>query len=63
MLDADRKPDRRVENADAAAHVDRNAGMGHRRRVACQRFRAAEADGELEDLQRVQETEGRLLAA
>ena len=40
-----------------------HAGMGHGCRVAGKRFGAAEADGQLEDLQRVQEAEGGRLAA
>ena len=40
-----------------------HAGMGGGGRVAGQRFGAAEADGELEDLQRVEDAEGLRLAA
>src|SRR4051812_9128646 len=57
MLDADRKTDRRFQNADALADVGGHAGMRHGGRMARKRFRAAETDRELEDLQRVQEFE------
>ena len=52
-----------VENAYPLADVGGNAGVGHARGQAGQRFRAAEADGQLEDLQRVEEFEGGGLAA
>src|SRR5207245_7271828 len=63
VLDADREPDRRVRDADALARRLRHAGMHRRRRVAYQRFGAAETDRELEDLERVEELESFPLAA
>src|SRR3954452_11601095 len=63
MLDADREADRRVGDADAVAHLLRDAGMRRRGRVRGKRFGAAEADRELEDAQRVEEAEGLGLAA
>ncbi|EGE60534.1 hypothetical protein RHECNPAF_14110012 [Rhizobium etli CNPAF512] len=64
MLDADRQADRRFQHADPLPYFGGHTGMRHRGRMARKRFRAAQADGELEDLQRVQEFErGRLAAA
>src|SRR5258707_13765646 len=63
VLDADRQADRRVADADALARRLRHAGMHRRRRVADQRFGAAEADREREDLERVEKVEGLLAAA
>src|SRR5688572_23429652 len=63
VLDADRQPDRGVENAYFLADVGRNAGMGHAGRQAGKRLGAAQAHRQLEDLQRVQEFECGGLAA
>ena len=57
MLDADRKADGRVGYADAVPHRLGHAGMGGRGGVAGERFRAAERHGELDDFQRVEDTE------
>ena len=63
MLDADRQPDRGVEDPDLLSHIGRHSGMRHARRKAGEGFRSAQADGQLEDLQRVEEFEcGRLAA-
>lgn len=63
MFDADRQPDGRIEHADPLAHIHGHAGMGHGGGVAGEGFGAAEADCQLEDLQRIQEFEGCRLAA
>ena len=63
VLDADRQPDRGVENAYFLADVGRNAGVGHACGQAGKRLGAAQAHRQLEDLQRVQEFERRGLAA
>ena len=63
VFDADRQPDRGVENAYFLANVSRNAGVGHACGQAGKRLGAAEAHRQLEDLQRVQEFEGGGLAA
>src|SRR6266853_1864838 len=63
VFDADRQPDRGVENAYFLADVSRNAGVGHARGQAGKRLGAAQAHRQLEDLQRVQEFEGGGLAA
>ena len=55
VLDADRQPDRGVENADFLADVSRNAGVGHACGQAGKRLGAAQAHRQLEDLQRVQD--------
>src|SRR5436309_13050079 len=58
VLDADREPDRRIGNTDARAQVRGHARMRRRTGVAGERFRPAEADRELEDLQLVEAREG-----
>ena len=63
VLDADRQPDRGVENAYFLADVSRNAGVGHACGQAGKRLGAAQAHRQLEDLQRVQEFECGGLAA
>src|SRR2546430_8679354 len=63
VFDADRQPDRGVENAYFLADVSRNAGVGHACGQAGKRLGAAQAHRQLEDLQRVQEFERRRLAA
>jgi hypothetical protein len=63
LFDADRQPDRAVENPYFLAEVSRNAGVGHACRQAGKRFGAAQAHRQLEDLQCVQEFEGGGLAA
>ena len=63
VFDADRQPDRGVENAYFLADVSRNAGVGHAGGQAGKRFGAAQAHRQLEDLQRVQEFECGGLAA
>jgi hypothetical protein len=55
MLDADRQPDRRVENTYFSADVSGNAGVGHACGQTGKRLGAAQAHRQLEDLQRVQE--------
>jgi hypothetical protein len=55
MLDADRQPDRGVENAHFLAAVSRNAGVGHDCGQAGERLRATQADRQFEDLRRVQD--------
>src|SRR5690349_15315973 len=62
MLDANGQADGAFQDADALAHIKRHARMRHRGGVAGERFRAAQADGELEYLQRVEEGEGGRLA-
>ena len=56
VLDADRQPDRGVENAYSLADVGRNAGMGPCGQAG-KRLGAAQAHRQLEDLQRVEEFE------
>jgi hypothetical protein len=63
VLDADRQPDRGVENAYFLADVSRNAGVGHACGQTGKRLGAAQAHRQLEDLQRVQEFECGGLAA
>src|ERR1700735_667240 len=63
MLDADRQPDRGVEDPDLLSHIGRYSGMRHARRKAGEGFRPAQADGELEYLQGVEEFERGGLAA
>jgi hypothetical protein len=63
VLDADRQPDRRVENSDVLADIGRDAGVRHARRQARKRLGAALAHRQLEYLQRVEEFECRSLAA
>ena len=63
VFDADRQPDRGVENAYFLADVGWNAGVGHACGQAGKRLGAAQAHRQLEDLQRVQEFEGGGLAA
>src|SRR6202011_4585670 len=63
VFDADRQPDRGVENAYFTADVSRNAGGGHTCGQAGKRFGSAQAHRQLEDLQRVQEFECGGLAA
>src|SRR3954447_22999565 len=63
VFDADRQPDRGVENAYFLADVSWNAGVGHACGQAGKRLGAAQAHRQLEDLQRVQEFEGGGLAA
>src|SRR6266436_5869628 len=63
VFDADRQPDRGVENAYFLADVSRNAGVGHACWQTGKRLGAAQAHRQLEDLQRVQEFKcGRLAA-
>src|SRR5216684_5587682 len=57
VFDADRQPDRGVENAYFLADVSRNAGVGHACGQAGERLGTAQAHRQLEDLQRVQEFE------
>src|SRR5882724_8099056 len=57
VFDADRQPDRGVENAYFLADVSRNAGVSHACGQAGKRLGAAQAHRQLEDLQRVQEFE------
>ena len=57
VFDADRQPDRGVENAYFLADVSRNSGVGHACGQAGKRLGAAQAHRQLEDLQRVQEPE------
>ncbi len=63
VFDADRQPDRGVENAYFLADVSWNPGMGHACGQAGKRLGAAQAHRQLEDLQRVQEFEGGGLAS
>ena len=63
VFDADRQPDRGVENAYFLPDVSRNAGMGHACGQAGKRLGPAQAHRQLEDLQRVQEFESGGLAA
>src|ERR1700722_14986087 len=63
VFDANRQPDRGVENTDFLADVSWNAGMGHTCGQASKRLGAAQAHRELEDLQRVQEFKSGGLAA
>lgn len=63
VFDADRQPDRGVENTYFLTDVSRNAGVGHACGQAGKRLGAAQAHRQLEDLQRVQEFEGGGLAA
>ena len=63
MFDADRQSDRCIENTNALAYLGRYARMGHGCRMRGQGFRSAEADGKLEDLQRVEKPERGRLAA
>src|SRR5262245_9796860 len=63
MLDADGQADGAVEYADAQAHVRRHAGVRGGGWMARQRLGAAEADRELEELQRVEKAECRGLPA
>src|SRR4030081_341780 len=57
VFDADRQPDRGVENSYFLADVSRNAGVSHACGQASKRLGAAQAHRQLEDLQRVQEFE------
>ena len=63
VFNADRQPDRRVENTYFLTDVSRNAGVGHACGQAGKRPGAAQAHRQLEDLQRVQEFERGGLAA
>jgi hypothetical protein len=54
MLDADRQPDRRVENSEFLPDVGRHAGMGHARRQAREGLRSAKAHRKFEYLQRIE---------
>src|ERR1700674_2487011 len=63
VFNADRQPDRGVENTYFLADVSRNAGVGHACGQAGKRLGAAQAHRQLEDLQRVQEFECGGLAA
>src|SRR5450631_3481501 len=63
MLDADRQADRGVENPYLLADVGWHAGVSHACRQAGKRLGAAQANRQLEDLQRVEEFESRGLAA
>src|SRR4030088_1255129 len=53
VFDADRQPDRGVENAYFLADVGRNPGVGHPCRQAGKRLGAAQGSLQLEDLKRV----------
>src|SRR5690242_2611753 len=55
VLDTDRQSNCGIEDAYSLAHLGRNPGVGHACRQAGKRLGAAQAHGELEDLQRVQE--------
>ena len=57
MLDADREADCGIENPYPLPDVGRYAGVRHARGQACERLRAAEADGEFENLQRIEKSE------
>ena len=63
VFDADRQPDRGVENTYFLAGVSRNAGVRHAGRQAGKRLGAAQTHRQLQDLQRVQELERCGLAA
>jgi hypothetical protein len=62
VFDADRQPDRAVENTYLLADVSRNAGVGHACRQARKRLGAAQTHRQFDDLQSVQELEGGGLA-
>jgi hypothetical protein len=63
VLDADRQPDRRVENSEFLLDVGRHAGMGYARRQACEGLSSTKAHRQLQDLQRVKKLECSRLAA
>src|SRR4051794_12810707 len=50
VLDADRQPDQAVDDADAAARLRRDRGVGHDRRVLDQALHPAQALREREQL-------------
>src|SRR6476620_6545369 len=63
MLDADRQPDGRVENADTIADVLRHSRMSHGGGMARKRLGAAKAHRQLEDLQCVEKGKSRFFSA
>src|SRR5262245_19262415 len=63
MLDADRDADGGVRHAEPVASLLRHPRMRGRGRMANERLRAAEADGKLEDLQRIEHAKGLRLTA
>jgi hypothetical protein len=48
VLDADRQPDRRVQNSDVLTDARWHAGMSHARRQACKGLSASEARRQLD---------------
>src|SRR3546814_17168598 len=63
VLHADRDADEIVRNVELPLAFVRHGKMGHRGRVAGKRIGAAKADGELHDLERIEESERPRLAA
>jgi hypothetical protein len=57
VLDADRKPDRGVEDPNFLPDLGRHSRMGHARGEAGEGLRPTQAHGQLEDLKRVEELE------